>query len=231
MTEMTLIKVNDLSAFYDNREIFSGLSFSVEKGDYVCIFGENGSGKTTLMKCLLGLSVKHRGSIEYNGLSRGEIGWLPQRTEAQKDFPASVFEVVLSGLSGKRFLGLRYGKQARKKAEEAMIRLDILPLKGCSFRELSGGQQQRVLLCRALLSAGSVLLLDEPVTGLDSTAQKELYDIIKRLNREGMTMIMITHDESRALSEANKILHISENGWSFGTTAEYITSRSGGKRN
>lgn len=227
---MPLITVENLSAFYEKKQVFSSLSFKVEKGDYICVLGENGSGKTTLMRCLLGLPVKHSGTISYNGLSHSDIGWLPQRTETQKDFPASVFEVVLSGFSGKRLLGLRYGKRARALAEKQLARLDISELKNRSFRELSGGQQQKALLCRALLSAGSVLLLDEPVSSLDSASEKEMYDIIRRLNRDGMTVIMITHDEERAVAEADKILRIASDEHFFGTSEEYFKHIGGGEK-
>lgn len=218
---MTVITVDRLSAYYENREIFKDLSFKIDEGDYLCITGENGSGKTTLMRCILGFNVRHTGSVIMNGISMKEIGWLPQRTEAQKDFPASVREVIMSGFGSVGLTGFKRLKENRSKAEKNMELLEIGDLKNRSFRELSGGQQQKVLLCRALCAANRVLLLDEPVTGLDSDAREELYSIIKKLNLSGMTIIMITHDLERAIKEAGSVLHLSDNGYFFGTTEEY----------
>ncbi len=214
---MAQITVSGLSAFYENKEIFNNLSFCVDKGDYLCVIGENGSGKTTLMRLILGFDVKHTGSITFDGIKRKEIGWLPQRTELKKDFPASVFEVVLSGFSGNKFLTTRADK---KTAEDNLKLLEIYNLKNCAFKELSGGQQQKVLLCRALCSASSVLLLDEPVTGLDTVSQDEMYSLIRKLNQNGMTVIMISHDVERAVKDANKILRISNDGYFFGDSKE-----------
>ncbi len=225
---MDLITVRGLSAFYENKKVFENLSFKVKRGEYLCVLGENGSGKTTLMRCMLGLPVKHTGSIVYNGIGKKDIGWLPQRTEAQKDFPASVLEVVLSGFSGVQRFGFFYGKGYRAQALSQMERLDILPLKNRSFKELSGGQQQRVLLCRALCAAGSIILLDEPATGLDTATRDELYDTVKGLHQSGVTVIMISHDVERSLAAADKILSISENGNFFGTPDEYLKLRNGG---
>ncbi|MCQ2440547.1 MAG: metal ABC transporter ATP-binding protein [Clostridia bacterium] len=214
---MAQITVSKLSAFYENKEIFKNLSFTVNKGDYLCVIGENGSGKTTLMRCILGFDVKHTGSITFNGITRKEIGWLPQRTELKKDFPASVYEVVLSGFSGTKLI---ISKKDKKRAEKNLKLLEIENLKNRPFKELSGGQQQKVLLCRALCSASSVLLLDEPVTGLDSTSQNEMYSLIRKLNKSGMTVIMISHDVERAVIDANKILRISDDGYYFGNSKE-----------
>lgn len=209
---MPQITVKGLSAYYENKEIFKDLTFCVGKGDYLCVIGENGSGKTTLMRCILGFKVKTSGSIVLNGISRREIGWLPQRTELKSDFPASVFEVVLSGFCGTK---LFLTKKDRIKAARNMKILEIEELKNKPFKELSGGQQQKVLLCRAICSAKSVLLLDEPVTGLDTASQEELYSIIKKLNDGGMTVIMISHDVERAVLDANKVLRISNDGYTF----------------
>lgn len=214
---MAQITVSGLSAFYENKEIFGNLSFSVDKGDYLCVIGENGSGKTTLMRLILGFDVKHTGSITFDGIKRKEIGWLPQRTELKKDFPASVYEVVLSGFSGNKFL---ITKADKKAADDNLKLLEIYNLKNCAFKELSGGQQQKVLLCRALCSASSVLLLDEPVTGLDTASQDEMYSLIRKLNQNGMTVIMISHDVERAVKDANKILRISNDGYFFGNSKE-----------
>ncbi len=227
---MSLIEVKELSAFYESKTVFENISFSIKRGEYICVLGENGSGKTTLMRCILGLPVRHSGSVTLNGLTRRDIGWLPQRTEAQKDFPASVFEVVLSGFCGRGRLGLFYGRQRRNEALENMKRLDIAELKNQSFRELSGGQQQRVLLCRALCAAGSVILLDEPDSSLDAAAKSELYRAVKSLHQSGVTVIMISHDEERALAVADKILFLGESGSFFGSPVEYLEFKAAGGR-
>lgn len=222
---MSILAVENLTAYYEKHTVFENLNFSVEEGDFLCILGENGSGKTTLMRCLLGLGVRSLGTVSYGGFDRRKIGWLPQRNEAQKDFPADVWEVVLSGFAHKGFFGLFHTKADKKAAARQMELLGISELKYASFRELSGGQQQRVLLCRALCAAEKVLLLDEPMAGLDHTAQKELYEAVDRLRCEGMTVIMISHEVERALSHANRVLHLDREENFFGSVEEYRQSR------
>lgn len=220
---MPVITAQNLSAYYENREIFSGLNFRINEGDYICVVGENGSGKTTLMRCILGFNVRHTGELELHGIERNQIGWLPQRSEAQKDFPASVKEVVCSAFAG-GILSRETRAENRRRYDKNMKLLEIEGLENRPFSELSGGQQQRVLLCRALCAAKSVLLLDEPVTGLDAAARDELYRIIRTLNDSGMTVIMITHDLPRAIDEAQYVLHIAEKGGFFGSAEDYRRS-------
>lgn len=221
---MSLIKAENLEVAFEGNTVFSGLSFEVNEGDLFCILGENGSGKTTLMRCILGLGVRYNGELMFSGFNRREIGWLPQRTETDRDFPAGVRELVLSGFAGKSSFGVFCSAQQRRAADKNMELLQISSLGKRSFSELSGGQQQRVLLCRALCAADRVLLLDEPVTGLDAAAKDELYSAIERLNKSGMTVIMITHDIDYAVSHASRILHIG-NGCSFcGAPDEYANS-------
>ena len=221
---MSLLEVKNLTVSFEGRTVFKDLSFNVEKVDYLCILGENGSGKTTLMRCILGFPVKHEGNISYKDLRRRDIGWLPQRSETKKDFPASVGEVVMSGFAGRNRTGLFYSSAQKKQARANMELMEISELKNSSFRELSGGQQQRVLLCRALCAADSVLLLDEPVTGLDAAAQNELYELIKKLHKSGMTVIMITHDVTRSVNVGGKVLHMSDDGYYFGTAEDYVNT-------
>lgn len=221
---MSLISVKKLAAFYENREIFNDLSFDVADADYLYIVGENGSGKTTLMRCILGFNVKYTGDIALDGFSKKEIGYLPQRISSENDFPASVNEVIMSGFAGKSFLGFGYKNAYKKRAIENMQLLGIGELKDKPYSELSGGQQQKVLLCRALCAAKKALLLDEPVTGLDALSREEMYTLIDRLNKSGMTVIMISHDLDAALKNAKHILHISEGGYFYGTPDEYESS-------
>lgn len=221
---MSLISVNNLSAFYENRQIFKDLNFSVNEGDYLCITGENGSGKTTLMRLILGFKLKHTGSISFEGFTNKEIGYLPQRTVTETDFPASVVEVILSGFCGKNFLGFAK-KEHYIKARQNMEYLEIKDLENRFFSELSGGQQQKVLLCRAMCAAKKLLLLDEPVAALDAESKKELYRLIEKLNNDGLTIIMISHDIKNIQGRASHILNIEESGYTFLKTSE--ASRTG----
>ena len=204
---MALITVKDLSLGYEKTVVASGINFTVNEGDYFCIVGENGSGKTTLMKTLLGLKAPISGQIiRGDGLERNEIGYLPQQTEVQKDFPASVKEIVLSGCQGRCGRRPFYSKAEKALAAQQMERMGITPLASRCYSELSGGQQQRVLLARALCATRKVLLLDEPVSGLDPEATEHMYELIKQLNDEGVTIIMISHDITSVKKYASRIL-------------------------
>ncbi len=224
---MALITASDVSLGYDNHVIVKGLDFSVNAGDYLCIVGENGSGKSTLMKALLGLRTPISGQIHFgDGLKANEIGYLPQQTVIQKDFPASVGEIVLSGCQGRCGLRPFYNREEKKLAYENMERMGITDLKNRPYRELSGGQQQRVLLARALCATQKLLLLDEPVAGLDPNVTAGMYALIDKLGREGITIIMISHDISAAISYASHILHIGDRLF-FGSKEEYLRSDAG----
>lgn len=217
---MTLFECKNLSLGYDGKSVAENINFSVSKGDYLCIIGQNGSGKSTLIKTLLGLQKPVSGSIEGNILP-SQIGYMPQTTELQQDFPATVKEIVLSGLLGsKGFFGF-YTKKDLAKARENMKKLGISDLESKRFRDLSGGQRQRVLLARALCAAKDVLLLDEPCAGLDAHTTHELYDLIKKLNDSGVAIIMVTHDMDSAEVYAKQILCLGC-GLFFGTRDEYI---------
>lgn len=224
---MALVTIQNLSLGYDSQVFVENLDFSVNAGDYLCIVGENGSGKTTLMKTLLGLQEPVSGQILIgDGLRKNEIGYLPQQTIVQKDFPASVREIVLSGCQGRCGLRPFYSKEEKQLAETNMERMGISHLKNRCYRELSGGQQQRVLLARALCATQKVLLLDEPVAGLDPKVTQEMYDLIRDLNREGITIIMISHDITAAVRFSSHILHIGASVF-YGTCKEYLESDAG----
>ncbi len=221
---MAMITASDVSLGYDNQAIVKELNFEISAGDYLCIVGENGSGKSTLMKTLLGLQSPISGQIHFgDGLKPNEIGYLPQQTIIQKDFPASVREIVLSGCQGRCGLRPFYNRQEKELADKNIERMGITNLKNRPYRELSGGQQQRVLLARALCATQKVLLLDEPVAGLDPNVTAEMYVLIEKLNKEGITIIMISHDVSAALRYASHILHIGERLF-FGEKEEYLRS-------
>jgi len=224
---MSYITVRNLSVGYDGEAVEQNISFTVEKGDYLCIVGENGSGKTTLMKTLLQLQKPLGGTIEYgDGFKKNEIGYLPQQTIVQKDFPASVREIVLSGCQARCGLRPFYNKEEKKLCEDNIKKMGLEDMADKCYRELSGGQQQRVLLARALCATQKLLLLDEPVSGLDPKVSAEMYKLIEDLNKEGITIIMVSHDIKAALMYADKILHIGH-GVFFGTKEEYLKSKEG----
>ena len=220
---MPQIVCENASLGYDGKPIVTGLNFTVNAGDYLCIVGENGSGKSTLMKTILNLTPPLAGSIHMEGLKPTQIGYLPQQTQVQRDFPASVLEIVLSGFQGQRGWRPFYTKEEKAAASANPKKLG---LEGCErrcYRELSGGQQQRVLLARALCATQKCLLLDEPISGLDPKATAQMYEIIEQLHREGITIIMISHDVGVALADATHILHIGKHLF-FGTKESYLHS-------
>ncbi len=225
---MAFITARGLSLGYDGNVIVRDLDFTVDKGDYLCIVGENGSGKSTLMRTVLGLLPPVGGQLVIgDGLKANEIGYLPQQTAVQKDFPASVFEVVLSGCQGRCGVRPFYRKADKQLAEQNLARMGIASLRRRCYSELSGGQQQRVLLARALCATTKLLLLDEPVSGLDPKVTDEMYELIAKLHRDGTTVIMISHDVEAAVRYATRILHIGDTVF-FGTTDEYRNSEIGG---
>ena len=225
---MSILQASHLALGYqDGGIIVEDLNFTVNAGDYLCIVGENGSGKSTLMKTLLSLQAPKAGTIVFgDGVSRREIGYLPQQTMVQRDFPASVKEIVLSGCQGRCGLRPFYNRAEKALAAENMERMGLTDLADKCYRELSGGQQQRVLLARALCAARKVLLLDEPVAGLDPHVTAEMYALIERLNKEGVTIIQISHDIAAAVRYASHILHIGSEVF-FGTREEYLKSDAG----
>ena len=222
---MAYITCKNLVLGYDGRVITKNINFSVSAGDYLCIVGENGAGKSTLMKTMLKLNNPMEGTVEYGeGISKKELGYLPQQTVVQKDFPASVYEIVLSGCLNK--LGFRpfYGAKEKTRVKEIMERLEIWDLKDRCYRNLSGGQQQRVLLSRALAATDKLILLDEPVSGLDPKVTQEMYSIIQELNQSGLTVIMISHDIAMAVRYASHILHLGRKQLFFGKKEDYLES-------
>lgn len=210
---------------YEDGIVTEELDFTVSSGDYLCILGENGSGKSTLIKALLGLKPQVRGEIKWcNGFSAKDIGYLPQQTPVQKDFPASVREIVLSGCLSKTGFRPFYSRSEKELADKNMERLGIKELSKRCYRDLSGGQQQRALLARALCATEKMLLLDEPATGLDPHAQNDLYELISKINKDGITIIMVSHDIGTAVKYASHILHIGKKQLFFGTKEDYLRS-------
>lgn len=222
---MPLIQCENLTMSYENRNAVENVSFSIEPGDYLCIVGENGSGKSTLLKGLLGLMRPKNGKILFgDGLTQTSIGYLPQQTVVQRDFPASVQEVVISGCLHQKGFGPFYKPSQRTAANAAMEKLNITSLRKKSYRALSGGQQQRVLLARALCATDKLLLLDEPVTGLDPIVTSDLYALLKQLNQEGVAIVMVSHDINCSIHNARKILHMNTGVLFFGSVEAYRKS-------
>ncbi len=217
-----ILSCRDVELAYNGIPVISDVNFEVEQGDYLCIVGENGTGKTTLMKGILGLVKPTKGSFQFDQVKPTEIGYLPQQTVVQKDFPASVMEVVLSGCLNHTGVLPFYSKQDKERAIENMRKLGIEEIRKKSYRALSGGQQQRVLLARALCATEKLLFLDEPVNRLDPVMSADMYALIKKLNQEhGITVIMISHDMSHAVEYGNKILHLHKKPLFYGYTEDY----------
>lgn len=207
---MAILTAKELAVGYERQPVLKDINFQIEEGDYFCIVGENGSGKTTLMKTILGLLPPVEGSIEVGqGLMKNQIGYLPQQSDVQRDFPATVYEIVLSGCQNS-LKGFFYSKAQKKMAFENIERMGISHLKNKCYRQLSGGQQQRVLLARALCATTKVLLLDEPVAGLDPNVTKEMYELIGQLNSQGLTVIMISHDLENVKKYATAIFDVNK---------------------
>ncbi len=218
---MAYLKVSDLTIGYEGMAVAEHISFEVNPGDYVCIVGENGAGKSTLMKTILHLQKPMAGEISYEEYG---IGYLPQQTVVQKDFPASVWEIVLSGNLAKSGLRPFYSKTERSLAKKNMENMEIWDLRKQCYRNLSGGQQQRVLLARALCASSRMLFLDEPVAGLDPIVTAQFYHLLEKINRDGMTILMVSHDLKMAMQYATHILHIGKEDVFFGTKEEYGNS-------
>ena len=224
---MAYITCRDLTLGYDGEAVTRGINFEVEEGDYLCIIGENGAGKSTLMKALMDLNKPIAGEIIFGeDIRKNEIGYLPQNKEFQRDFPASVEEIVISGTLSKCGMRPFYGRNEKAIARKNMERMDIWDLRKKCYRELSGGQQQRVLLARALCATGKLLLLDEPVTGLDYKVTCEFYGLLSDLNRSGVSIVMVSHDLEEAIGHANKILQIGREQVFFGDKKDYLMSES-----
>ena len=225
---MAQLRCENISVGYEDGIVVSDVSFELNRGDYVCIVGENGAGKSSLLKGILGLAKIQGGKLEYgDGMSRADVGYLPQQKDYQKNFPATVKEVVMSGFLNKMGLRPYYNRAEKAKAMEILSDFGMADYVRASFGSLSGGQKQRVLLARAMCATDKLLLLDEPTTGLDPVATEELYELLKRLNREKKTTIlMVSHDLNNAVSDAGLILHVNKRSGCgyFGPADKYLDS-------
>ena len=220
---MNIININNLSLGYNNIPVIQNLNVKINDGDFVCIVGSNGAGKSTLIKGILGLLKPISGSIELNNIKKNFIGYMPQETKVDSNFPASVYEIVLSGTLNKVGLKPSYSKELKKIADDNLKLLDIYSLKDKFFNELSGGQRQRVLLARSLCSTSKILILDEPSNNLDYNSKKNLYKILQYLNKEKkMTIIMVTHDLDHNNLIGNKILSLQKGNYFYGNTNDFV---------
>ncbi len=220
---MSYIKFNNLELGYGNKKIIKNLSLSINEGEYIYIIGENGVGKSTLIKGIINLIKPLSGNIQYDKkIKKNDIGYLPQLNTSMQNFPASVYEIVLSGtLNSNTFLP-KYSSKDKGITNKILHDLDLCDIKNKSFKELSGGQQRRVLLARAMSSTSKILVMDEPVAGLDPKAMKNFYELIKKLNKEkNITIIIVSHDIKAAIKYADKVLHLHEDGYCYGTVKEY----------
>lgn len=226
---MALITCENVNMGYEGKIILEDVNFTLNKGDYLCIVGENGSGKSTLMKGLLKLKALTSGTVTLGeGLLPTEIGYLPQQSNIQRNFPASVKEVVLSGRLNQLKWRPFFSKKDKEIVADKMRMMDIEKIQNSSFQELSGGQQQRVLLARALCATSKLLLLDEPIAGLDPKVTAEMYHLIEEINRVyHITIIMISHDVQTAIKYASHILHLGNQQLYFGSTEHYRESEIG----
>lgn len=224
---MSQLECKNITIGYEKEIVVSDVSFSVEKGEYISIVGENGTGKSSILKGILGLIPVKSGEIEFEDrLLKSHIGYLSQQNPMQKEFPASVYEVVLSGCQNSKGISPFYSKKSKDTARKNIIRLGMEEYIKKSFADLSGGQKQRVLLARALCATERMILLDEPVTGLDPIAIRDMYTLIRKLNREfNITIIMVTHDIEKALEYSDRILHLSKEDYFFGNVEEYRSSK------
>lgn len=220
---MTLIELKNLSLGYDNQTVLKNINLNIEENDFICVVGPNGSGKSTLIKGILGLIKPIKGKVIYNNLKQNFIGYMPQETKIDSNFPASVYEIVLSGTLNRLGLKSFYTKKEKEIALKNLKMLGIEKLKDKNFCDLSGGQRQKVLLARSLCATSKLLILDEPSNNLDSKSKQELYKIIQDLNKNhDITIIMITHDLDHDNLLGNKILSLREKNTFFGTTEEFV---------
>jgi len=218
---MSILDIENLSLGYDKRVVIKDINISIDEGDFVCVVGPNGAGKSTLIKGILGLIKPIKGKVKYNKLKQTTIGYMPQETKVDQNFPATVYEIVLSGTLNRG--RLFYNKIDKKSADDNLKLLGIYDLRNKHFADLSGGQRQKVLLARSLCATSKLLILDEPSNNLDSVSKKELYDAIIKLNKENkITIIMITHDLDHDNLIGNKILSLREDDVFFGNTSDFV---------
>lgn len=209
-----IIDCKDLCFGYEDNLVLKNVSFSVKEGEFIGIIGPNGGGKTTLLKLLMGFIKPTSGFLTLFGAppekATCEIGYVPQSMRFDKQFPISVFELVLSGrLFNLPWYG-SYSSEDRQIALQAIEDLQLAPLKDAAFGTLSGGQAQRALIARALVSKPKLLLLDEPTANVDARVEADIYSLLKELSHQ-MTILMVTHDLTAAINQVQRVFCIQHN--------------------
>ncbi|MBR0402957.1 ABC transporter ATP-binding protein [Candidatus Saccharibacteria bacterium] len=217
-----ILTIKNLTIGYGNNIILKDVNLKIVDGDFICIVGANGSGKSTLIKGILGLLKPKEGKIIFqNSLKQTTIGYLPQNTHTDPDFPALVKEIVLSGTLN-QLKSPFYSQKERTKAAASLERLNITNLQNTPFSSLSGGQKQKVLLARALSATSKLLILDEPSNNLDHQSKKDFYQTLKQLNKDDLTIIMITHDLDAEDLIGNKVIALDSGHAQLSTTKTYL---------
>lgn len=211
------LEIRGVTFGYGKQAVIEGVKLDLYQGDFLGLVGPNGSGKTTLLKLILGLLPLQKGRIKLLGKDLRHfkqwdaIGYVPQKAASvTEQFPASVEEIVATGLLAKKRPPRRYTKQDRQRVAQALAQVAITDLAHQRIGELSGGQQQRALIARALVTDPQLLILDEPTTGVDQQSQNRFYDLLSELNNKGITIIIVSHDLSRITNHVTKLASINK---------------------
>jgi zinc transport system ATP-binding protein len=206
---VALLSIENLSFAYEKELVLEEVNLTVEPLDFLAIIGPNGGGKSTLLKLILGLQKPQKGTIHMEGEPRNALGYVPQNTNVNTDFPIKVIEVVLMGHTSKNPPLFGYGKSEIACAMGALEQVGMEAFAQSKIGSLSGGQRQRVMIARALCAHPQILILDEPTSSIDIEGQKEIYALLKTLNTY-ITIIVVSHDISIILEYANKVAHINK---------------------
>lgn len=227
-----VFEIKDVTYEYKDKleatPALQNISFSINQGEFLAIVGPNGSGKSTLLKLILGVYKLQQGNILINGKTRKsfnawqEIGYVSQKAAAHaKGFPATVKEVVLSGLTKEKGLFKRFNKKDNEQLDKTLKLLDIEHIKNQNVSNLSGGQAQRVFIARALINEPSILVLDEPTEGIDSRHVKDFYNVLFKLKKQNVTILLVTHDIGVVVDNADKVACLNEHLHFHGTNTEF----------
>ena len=205
---MSIVSIKNVTVKYDSYTALESANLEILEDDFIGIIGPNGGGKTTLIKSIIG-AVSYSGEVTLSPTlfkdGKRLIGYLPQQTTFDKQFPISVIEVVLSGLQSQKGFSARYSQKDKEKALQLLDSMGIITIANKQIGEISGGQMQRVLLCRAIISEPKLLILDEPTNFVDKRFESELYDILKELNKK-MAIVMVSHDVHNISSAVKSIV-------------------------
>src|SRR6266498_2848852 len=226
---INIIELDRVCFAYTNDEVIKDVSLEIHKGDYVGIIGPNGGGKSTLLKIMLGLLTPTDGAVKLFGhdirsfRDWSKIGYVPQKTSFDNNFPVTVEEVVMMGRYGK--LGLFYmpTQKDKKKVEEVLTQVEMLEYRTRQISDLSGGQQQRVFIARALATEPEVIFLDEPTVGVDVKTQKQFYNLLRKLNRElALTLVLASHELDIVAHESTELAYINRTLEYYGDPNEFL---------